>query len=145
MSMMMITHDLGVVAETAQTVAVMYLGRVVETADVRDLFRDPKHPYTQAMLNSIPRLGRTRPGTPEPVSGMVPSPFNRPPGCPFHHPLPEHRCRAYAIAKSPKPSRPRWRTAGRSVASFIAHARRDEGHDGRPTPCGQRAATTQRR
>jgi oligopeptide/dipeptide ABC transporter ATP-binding protein len=84
MSVMMITHDLGVVAETAQTVAVMYLGMVVETADVRSLFHDPRHPYTQALLASIPRLGR-RAGEPlRPVRGMVPSPFNRPKGCPFN-------------------------------------------------------------
>ncbi|GLQ53146.1 ABC transporter ATP-binding protein [Devosia nitrariae] len=84
MSVMMITHDLGVVAETAQTVAVMYLGKVVEMADVKSLFRDPKHPYTRALLASIPKLGR-RAGEPlHPVKGMVPSPFNRPIGCPFH-------------------------------------------------------------
>ncbi|MGH2562207.1 MAG: ABC transporter ATP-binding protein [Thermomicrobiales bacterium] len=84
MSVIMITHDLGVVAETARTVAVMYLGRVVEIADVRALFREPKHPYTQAMLNSIPRMGRRAHERLHPVKGMVPSPYNRPRGCPFH-------------------------------------------------------------
>jgi len=84
MSVVMITHDLGVVAETAQNVAVMYLGRVVETASVKDLFRDPKHPYTRAMLNSIPRLSRHARERLQPVAGMVPSPYNRPTGCPFH-------------------------------------------------------------
>jgi oligopeptide/dipeptide ABC transporter ATP-binding protein len=84
MSVVMITHDLGVVAETAQSVAVMYLGRVVETADVRSLFRDPKHPYTQAMLNSVPKMGRQARERLTPVKGMVPSPYNRPRGCPFH-------------------------------------------------------------
>jgi peptide/nickel transport system ATP-binding protein len=84
MSVVMITHDLGVVAETSQSVAVMYLGRVVETADVRSLFRDPKHPYTQAMLNSIPKMGRHARERLSPVKGMVPSPYNRPHGCPFH-------------------------------------------------------------
>jgi peptide/nickel transport system ATP-binding protein len=84
MSVVMITHDLGVVAETAQNVAVMYLGRVVETADVRSLFHDPKHPYTQALLNSIPKMGRHARERLTPVSGMVPSPYNRPRGCPFH-------------------------------------------------------------
>jgi len=54
----MITHDLGVIAEIAQSVVVMYLGRVVEVSDVRSLFRDPKHPYTQALLQSIPRIRR---------------------------------------------------------------------------------------
>ncbi|GLQ08186.1 dipeptide/oligopeptide/nickel ABC transporter ATP-binding protein [Devosia yakushimensis] len=84
MSVMMITHDLGVVAETAQTVVVMYLGKVVEMADVRSLFRDPKHPYTRALLASIPKLGRRSGEALHPVQGMVPSPFNRPVGCPFH-------------------------------------------------------------
>ncbi len=84
MSVVMITHDLGVVAETAERVAVMYLGRVVETSDVRSLFRDPKHPYTQAMLNSIPRMGKHARERLNPVKGMVPSPYNRPRGCPFH-------------------------------------------------------------
>jgi oligopeptide/dipeptide ABC transporter ATP-binding protein len=83
MSVVMITHDLGVVAETAQRVAVMYLGRVVETADVQSLFRDPKHPYTQAMLASIPKMGRRAGERLKPVEGMVPSPYNRPRGCPF--------------------------------------------------------------
>jgi peptide/nickel transport system ATP-binding protein len=84
MSVVMITHDLGVVAETAQSVAVMYLGRVVETADVRSLFQDPKHPYTQALLHSIPKMGRQARERLTPVKGMVPSPYNRPRGCPFH-------------------------------------------------------------
>lgn len=84
MSVMMITHDLGVVAETAQTVVVMYLGKVVEMADVRSLFGDPKHPYTRALLASIPRLGRRSGEVLHPVKGMVPSPFSRPVGCPFH-------------------------------------------------------------
>ncbi len=84
MSVVMITHDLGVVAETAQRVAVMYLGRVVETAEVADLFREPRHPYTQAMLNSIPKMGRHARERLKPVEGMVPSPYNRPRGCPFH-------------------------------------------------------------
>ena len=84
MSVVMITHDLGVVAETAQSVAVMYLGRVVETADVQTLFRDPKHPYTRAMLNSIPKVGRHARERLQPIEGMVPSPYHRPRGCPFH-------------------------------------------------------------
>lgn len=84
MGVAMITHDLGVVAETAERVAVMYLGRVVETADVRTLFYMPKHPYTKALLESIPKLGRGSRERLQPVKGMVPSPHNRPRGCPFH-------------------------------------------------------------
>ncbi len=84
MGIVMITHDLGVVAEVAQRVVVMYLGRVVEVSDVVRLFRDPKHPYTQALLSSIPKVGRKARARLTPVSGMVPSPYHRPTGCPFH-------------------------------------------------------------
>jgi oligopeptide/dipeptide ABC transporter ATP-binding protein len=83
-SVVMITHDLGVIAEIAQSVVVMYLGRVVEVSDVRALFRDPKHPYTQALLQSIPRIGRGARARLQPVTGMVPNPYNRPTGCPFN-------------------------------------------------------------
>jgi oligopeptide/dipeptide ABC transporter ATP-binding protein len=83
MAMLFITHDLGVVAEIADDVAVMYLGRIVEQADVDTVFNDPKHPYTQALLRSIPRIGAKRQQL-DPISGMVPSPFRRPSGCPFH-------------------------------------------------------------
>jgi peptide/nickel transport system ATP-binding protein len=84
MSIVMITHDLGVIAETAQSVVVMYLGRVAEVADVRSLFHDPKHPYTQALLQSIPKVGRRARTRLRPVTGMIPSPYNRPKGCLFH-------------------------------------------------------------
>ena len=84
MAIMLITHDLGVIAEIADDVVVMYLGRVVEHAPVDELFHAPRHPYTQALLRSIPHLhSRSR----EPlasVAGSVPHPYNRPAGCPFH-------------------------------------------------------------
>jgi peptide/nickel transport system ATP-binding protein len=83
MAMLFITHDLGVVAEIADEVAVMYLGRIVEQCDVDTLFNQPKHPYTQALLRSIPRIAPTRQEL-DPIAGMVPSPFRRPTGCPFH-------------------------------------------------------------
>ncbi len=83
MAMLFITHDLGVVAEIADDVAVMYLGRIVERADVDTLFNAPKHPYTQALLRSIPRIAAKRQEL-DPIAGMVPSPFRRPSGCPFH-------------------------------------------------------------
>jgi len=104
MSMIMITHDLGVVAETAQRVVVMYLGRVVEIADVRSLFREPKHPYTRALLASIPRLGRRARERLNPVQGMVPSPFDRPAGCLFNTRCPNMMpglCDRYAPELSP--------------------------------------------
>lgn len=84
MGILMITHDLGVIAEIAERVVVMYLGRAVEVADVRTLFHDAKHPYTQALLQSIPKVGRRARARLQPVAGMIPSPYNRPHGCLFH-------------------------------------------------------------
>lgn len=84
MAVMLITHDLGVVAETCDEVVVMYLGEVVEQADIDSLFYDPKHPYTQALMRSIPKLGAGRTQVLNPIEGSVPDPFNRPTGCPFH-------------------------------------------------------------
>ncbi|MCB0062208.1 MAG: ABC transporter ATP-binding protein [Caldilineaceae bacterium] len=84
MGIVLITHDLGVVAEMADDVAVMYLGRVAERGDVDSIFYDPKHPYTQALLRSIPKLrGRKQRERLDSIQGMVPDPLNRPPGCPF--------------------------------------------------------------
>jgi peptide/nickel transport system ATP-binding protein len=84
MAVLLITHDLGVVAETCDEVVVMYLGEVVEQARVEALFDNPLHPYTQALLRSIPRLGAGRTIPLNPIEGNVPDPFNRPQGCPFH-------------------------------------------------------------
>jgi oligopeptide/dipeptide ABC transporter ATP-binding protein len=83
MAILFITHDLGVVAEIADDVAVMYLGNVVEHSDVDTIFNDPKHPYTKALLQSIPKIEES-PTRLHPIQGMVPSPFQRPTGCPFH-------------------------------------------------------------
>jgi oligopeptide/dipeptide ABC transporter ATP-binding protein len=83
MAMLFITHDLGVVAEIADDVAVMYLGRIVEQSDVDTIFNTPKHPYTKALLKSIPHIGAERQQL-DPIEGMVPSPYRRPTGCPFH-------------------------------------------------------------
>jgi peptide/nickel transport system ATP-binding protein len=84
MAIMMITHNLGVVAEICHEVVVMYLGEVVERADTDSLFFDPLHPYTKALLRSIPKLGQRDQGRLDPIKGMVPDPYNRPKGCPFH-------------------------------------------------------------
>jgi len=87
MAIMFITHNLGVVAQMTERVIVMYMGRVVEEASVDDLFYDPKHPYTQALLQSIPRMGsKIRDGSKRLASirGTVPDPYNLPKGCPFH-------------------------------------------------------------
>ena len=79
-----ITHDLGVIAQMAQYVVVMYLGSVMEEGPVDDIFHAPRHPYTKALLRSIPSLyGETRTVLPV-IAGALPHPFNRPPGCPFH-------------------------------------------------------------
>ena len=79
-----ITHDLGVIAQMAHYVVVMYLGRVMEEGPVDEIFHAPKHPYTQALLRSIPSMyGETRTALPI-IQGVLPHPFNRPPGCPFH-------------------------------------------------------------
>ena len=84
MSIMFITHSMGVVAQLCDEVIVMYLGRVVERAPVDDLFHDPKHPYTVSLLRSIPRIGTSR-GTPlEVIKGTVPDPYSTVTGCPFH-------------------------------------------------------------
>ncbi|MCB0160428.1 MAG: ABC transporter ATP-binding protein [Caldilineaceae bacterium] len=83
-SIILITHDMGVIAEMADDVVVMYLGRVVERASVDDIFHDPKHPYTRALLRSIPSVlaePRTKLAT---IAGTIPHPYNRPIGCPFH-------------------------------------------------------------
>jgi oligopeptide/dipeptide ABC transporter ATP-binding protein len=83
MGIVFITHDLGVVAQTADKVAVMYLGRLVETGPVREVIRAPAHPYTQGLLNALPKLDDLdAPLTP--VPGDIPSPLERPSGCVFH-------------------------------------------------------------
>jgi peptide/nickel transport system ATP-binding protein len=85
MAMMLITHNLGVVAQMAEEVIVMYLGKIVERADVQTIFNNPKHPYTQELLKSIPRLSRTKQTERlTAISGNVPPPFVRPSGCHFH-------------------------------------------------------------
>ncbi len=84
MAVIFITHNFGVVAEIANRVAVMYLGGVVETAAVDDVFYAPKHPYTQALLSSIPRLDDAERHRLDTIEGMVPDPLSVPSGCVFH-------------------------------------------------------------
>jgi len=79
-----ITHDLGVIAQMADYVTVMYLGLVVEQAPVDDIFHNSKHPYTQALLESIPTVNMTPRMNLPTISGSIPHPFNKPKGCPFH-------------------------------------------------------------
>jgi oligopeptide/dipeptide ABC transporter ATP-binding protein len=83
MGILFITHDLGVVAQTADKVNVMYLGRMIEEGPVRDVIRTAKHPYTQGLLNALPKLNDLDSPL-EPVPGDIPSPLERPSGCVFH-------------------------------------------------------------
>jgi len=90
MSVMMITHDLGVVAETAHSLMIMYLGENVEYGPIDEVFDDPKHPYTKGLLASVPKLGKRAKMALNPIMGSVPSLYERPDGCPFHP-----RCPSY--------------------------------------------------
>jgi len=96
MAILFITHDLGVIAQVADRVAVMYLGRIVESGPVREVLHSPSHPYTKGLLHSLPKLDALdEPLTP--IPGDIPSPLERPPGCVFHTRCPEEiadRCNA---------------------------------------------------
>ena len=94
MAIMFITHNLGVIAEMAEEIVVMYLGKQVEKASSIDLFYEPKHPYTQALLKSIPRVGKKSHELLASIKGMVPDPFHLPTGCLFHP-----RCPAFMPGK----------------------------------------------
>ncbi|MGH4036240.1 MAG: ABC transporter ATP-binding protein [Sphaerochaeta sp.] len=83
MAMMLITHDMGVIAEMADDVVVMYMGNVVESGDAVEVLTNPIHPYTKALLDSIPVLGRGKNQKLEPIKGSTPDPFDRPKGCQF--------------------------------------------------------------
>jgi len=117
MSIMMITHDLGVVAENADDIVVMYASRVVETATAAELFEKPLHPYTQGLLKSLPRLGEKKDRL-NVIGGSVPNPLDFPTGCKFHPRCPlgceDKRCR------SQEPPL-REQAAGRQVACWYAN------------------------
>jgi oligopeptide/dipeptide ABC transporter ATP-binding protein len=86
LALLLITHDLGIVAETSDRVAVMYAGKIVELTSVRELFRNPRHPYTEGLLRSVPQLEKTneeKKGRLHTIEGVVPNPMNLPPGCRF--------------------------------------------------------------
>ena len=97
MAILFITHDLGVIAEMADDVAVMYLGKEVEVADVDTIFHHAAHPYTQALLRSIPRHDIVTERL-ESILGNVPDPYNIPPGCAFHP-----RCHHYVPEQCASP------------------------------------------
>ena len=81
-SVIMITHDLGIVAETCDEVAVMYAGRIVEKGTLRDVFKNTLHPYTEGLFNSLPKMN-DRSSKLQPINGLVPDPTIIPKGCPF--------------------------------------------------------------
>jgi peptide/nickel transport system ATP-binding protein len=115
-----ITHDLGVIAQMANDVVVMYLGRVVEQGPVDAIFHAPKHPYTRALLRSIPSTaGETQVALPT-ISGTLPHPFNRPTGCPYHP-----RCDEVIAITCPTqvPSLQPLGDGGQSVSCFLYHAK----------------------
>jgi peptide/nickel transport system ATP-binding protein len=100
MSVILITHDLGVIAETCEDVLVMYAGRVAEVGSVEDIFHRPTHPYTRGLLESIPRLEYPRKGRLRTIEGMVPGLMDLPAGCRFNNRCPrsDERCTAGAPA-----------------------------------------------
>jgi len=106
MAIMFITHNLGVIASMADEIVVMYMGKQVERAKVVDLFYSPKHPYTQALLQSVPRLGPKTGSRLASIAGMVPDPLNLPTGCVFHP-----RCPAFMPGKCDKLI-PNWSKVG---------------------------------
>ena len=119
LAIILITHDMGVIAEMAHDVAVMYLGRAVETGPVREIFAAPQHPYTRALLRSIPTVmakPRTRLPT---IEGSIPHPFNRPAGCAYNP-----RCTEVVgeVCRTSEP--PEVGVQGRNVRCFL--------HGGRP-------------
>jgi peptide/nickel transport system ATP-binding protein len=117
MAVLLITHAMGVVAETAQRVAVMYAGKVVEVAPVGELFAQPRHPYTQGLIRSIPRVDRaaTRKSRLESIAGVVPSLLDPMPGCRFAPRCPFARA---ACLEAPPPLREI--AAGHKVACVLS-------------------------
>ena len=115
MAIVLITHNLGVVAEMCDEVVVMYLGRVVERGNVDDIFHDPKHPYTKALLQSIPSIDSLPRQKLPTISGSIPHPFNRPAGCPFHP-----RCASFMAGRCDA-TEPKLTTLpdGRQVSCFL--------------------------
>ena len=129
MAIMLITHDLGVVAETCDDVVVMYGGRVVERGPVEDVFSSPQHPYTEALLQSIPMLGMTQAEPLRVIRGNVPSPLNWPQGCRF-----APRC-DYAFDRCLEELPPLYPAGAQESACFLCeHGRRGRRRPARRCP-----------
>ena len=143
MAIMLITHDLGVVAEMVDTVAVMYGGRIVERGPVQEIFADPQHPYTEALLRSIPLLGMRYTTPLKAIRGMVPSPLDWPPGCRF-----APRC-DYVFERCDKELPPLFDVGAQESACWLCEngrrvtarrRRRERRHPERHGPAAARAA-----
>ena len=128
MALLLITHDLGVIAEMADDVAVMYTGEVVEYADVKSLFAAPKHPYTRGLMTSIPSLVTDRSERLSTIRGSVPHMMRLPLGCLFQSRCPE----AMNICRDNRPQLQRL-DDGRTVRCHL-YPQRPSGHDGEPLP-----------
>jgi peptide/nickel transport system ATP-binding protein len=113
-AVMLITHDMGVIAETSQRVAVMYAGRIVEIGPVRDVIHSPRHPYTAGLMGSIPRIASTRSGLVQ-IEGAMPRLNAIPPGCAFNPRCPKRFERCFV-------ERPNLIPAGTSAAACWLHA-----------------------
>jgi oligopeptide/dipeptide ABC transporter ATP-binding protein len=122
MAIIFITHDLGVIAQVADHVVVMYLGRVVEAGPVDDVYHDPQHPYTRALLQSIPSVHAVSKALLPTIVGSIPHPFNRPDGCPFFP-----RCSDYMAGTCDRHT-PTLQPVNhrQSVSCFLHHAAADE-------------------
>jgi peptide/nickel transport system ATP-binding protein len=122
MSIIFITHDLGVIAQVADYVVVMYLGRIVESGPVDDIFHNPQHPYTIALLESIPTIHSKPKEFLPTIEGSIPHPFNRPAGCPFYP-----RCVSF-IPGTCDQKTPTLQTVNQrqSVSCFLHHSESEE-------------------
>ena len=120
MSILLITHDLGVVAEMADEVGVMYAGRIVERAPVRALFAEPRHPYTWGLIRSAPTLDTPPSAKLDAIPGTVPSPGDLPQGCPFRPRCPEAHERCF---KTPPVIESAGPDGAREVCCWLAEAR----------------------
>jgi len=134
MSMIFITHNMGVIAELAHEVVVMYLGAVVEQGEVAAIFDEPKHPYTRALLNSIPGIGVEPKSRLLAIEGTVPDPYSRPRGCPF-----SNRCREFIAGTCDANLPPLYRTAGGHTVRCFLYEGSEVVEPAVPEPAGEAA------
>jgi oligopeptide transport system ATP-binding protein len=124
MGLILITHDLGVVADVADKIAVMYAGRIVETSPVHDIYKAPAHPYTRGLLDSIPRLDQKGQEL-YAIKGLPPNLLHIPPGCAFHPRCP----RAQQVCRTDVPPLYRVSTVRASACHFWKETLDDAGTD----------------